>query len=84
MKEIVDGAQTLNLISDQSTIGNLSQRERDRIFEKSYLYICQVLVFPDKILSQLDRHRIGDRSFVTVYESLMTTKRNLYENAFNV
>jgi hypothetical protein len=54
---------------DGRALQRLPARERDRAFETSFIAICKEL-FPSEDNESIDRRKIGDISFITLYDLL--------------
>jgi hypothetical protein len=58
-----------------NTIRDLQIKQRDDLFEKAYLIIFQSL-YPNLSTEEIDRRKIGDISFISLYDLLKKAIKN--------
>jgi hypothetical protein len=76
MNLIEETARKLKLLEgiELHTITNL---ERDKIFETTFVNMCTTIVYPEQTLDDFDRRRVGDKSFITFMKLLAHQRRIL-------
>jgi hypothetical protein len=60
----------------QSDIMSLPIRERDDCFESAFMSVHR-MIFPDVDITLIDKRRIGDLSFITLYDQIKKASKNL-------
>jgi hypothetical protein len=67
MGKLTQSAIDLNLGSIE-TLRVMPTPDRDVIFEKAFLRLCNVCIFPNHHIEELDKRRIGELSYLSLYE----------------
>jgi hypothetical protein len=60
----------------QRDIKSLPIRERDDCFESAFMSVHR-MIFPDAVMTLIDKRRIGDVSFITLYDLIRKASKNL-------
>ncbi len=53
---------------------NMPIHERDGVFEDAFIRLAQD-IYPEKTLEELDRARIGEMNFTTIYDRITKQRR---------
>lgn len=70
MSEMVAAAKSLGMLQD---LHKMTREDRDINFQNIFLHLCLVKAYPQSTLEILDQRRVGDKSFITIYEAVCST-----------